>query len=63
MTGVKEGAASNYEREATTMTIESLVVLGLGTLFLLVLGLYATSHREEDRVKKDCKDHHRPAGS
>lgn len=46
MTGVKEGAARNHERKAATMAIESLVVLGLGTLFLLVLGLYATTSRE-----------------
>jgi glucose uptake protein GlcU len=45
------------------MAIESLVVLGLGTLFLLVLGLYETSHREEDRDKEDCKDHHSPTCS
>jgi hypothetical protein len=31
MTGLKEGAASNHEREATTMAIESLVLLSPGS--------------------------------
>lgn len=41
------------------MAIESLVALALATLFLPVLALYASTHREEDR-DKDGKDPRRP---
>ncbi len=42
------------------MAIESMVVLGLATLFLAVLAIYASKHRSEDKGK-DGKGHHTPA--
>ena len=34
------------------MAIESLVVLGLATVFLVGLALYASGHRAEDKKTK-----------
>lgn len=42
------------------MAIESMVVLGLATVFLAALAFYASRHRSEDKDKNE-KGHHTPA--
>lgn len=40
------------------MAVESLVALGLATVFLVGIAWYASKHREEDKGKGQSKHHH-----
>jgi hypothetical protein len=40
------------------MTIESMIVAGLGVAFLCAIAIYADRHRAEDKEKEKGKHHH-----